>query len=215
MALLRSSARPKLLQPTGFDSPARADLAIAIAARDALQADVDRLKAAEEPLEQAQRDAWRAITAAKEAVEAAQISATEYVLAKASGNASAAPMTTRQARDALADAEDADASVKAAQAKRRAELDAAEMSLGFAREKVKKAVAAVMREHPDLPALVGRIDKLQRELLEAAATLALLIDNRAIELSEQYSGNVLHTPFIDLCARYRLGWNAQRLDGLI
>jgi hypothetical protein len=179
-----ASARPKLVEPSGFDSAARADLAIAIAARRAAAEALSRLEGANTGLWSAWSDATAAVQSAKDGVDQAAALATSYLIAKAVGDAGAAPVTVKAARQALTDAEDALEAARNARDGLTQQVEDATRDLALARRRVSDAALQVLREAPGLDHLVAEVTRLQRELADKGAALAWLIGKGGVSVQD-------------------------------
>ena len=165
----RSSARPKLVEPTGFASPERAELALAIAARQAAADAVAKLTAAKS-------DLWSALTAAEEAASKAQIkleeakaSAADNLIATIGSGANAAPTAIRDARNQVQDAEDQQAAVRAAIDAIKGKLAEAEAEQSASAKRVHLCAATVMQRSPEASAVLKQVTALQEQLLRSGS----------------------------------------------
>jgi hypothetical protein len=160
--------------PAAFASPERAALAHAIAAA----ADAGARKAALERASQnANSDVMRAIglaEAAEAALAEAQGNTIRHVVDKALGTAGAAPVTIREARAAVIEAQDHLEESRGIRAALKAELDAGDNGLTALR--VTDAARAVVRVEMQqrAVALAGRVAKMQREIVAAGSGLEWL-----------------------------------------
>ena len=173
----RASARPKLVEPSGFDTPARADLALAIAARGAAHESLIRLQAAEFQFWTAYTEVSSVVTAAEEALQRAQEASAAYRVASAIGDAAAAPMTITAARAALVDAQDELATAGAAQNNLAGRIAAATTACAAADATVRAAAMAVLRESPAVSSLLDDVLRLQVEAIYKGRGLSWLISS--------------------------------------
>ena len=165
----RSSARPKVPDPAGSASPERAELALAIASRQAADDAVAKLKAATSEL-------WSALTAAEEAAGKAQIkleevkaAAADSLIATIGSGTSAAPTAIRDARNQVQDAEDQQAAVMAAIAAIKGKLAEAEAEQAASAKRVHLCAATVMQRSPEAAAVLQQVTGLQEQLLRSGA----------------------------------------------
>ena len=175
MGLLKRPARP---DAAGFTSPERAALAAAIERRDAAAALAARLPplpgmAFVRPGDDAVRRAEDAAEAARGNLEAARAAA----VAQARGEAVSAPLTMREAREALFDAEDAVEVARAARDTMRQEESDAVDRLPLLRTLVSEAAKAVVAAEAAERAwrLVEQVERLQRQLVAAGSLLQAVV----------------------------------------
>jgi chromosome segregation ATPase len=115
-----------------------------------------------------------AIEKAAAAVEDAHENAANYIEDEALGRAGKRPQSPKEAREALADAEEGHAAARAARDKletRRSEL---EQSLRIAEMNVGDAIAKVVQGSSELAALLARHDQIEHDLAESRAVLGAL-----------------------------------------
>jgi hypothetical protein len=167
-------------------SPERQSLAIAIAERNAAQAELDALNNAaggwDNPARQAVRKAQAAVDAAPEAIAAARDAAANYLVAQASGIATPPPPTIAAAREAAQLAADELAAASAALETLQDRIKPAQDALGWKERAVEKAVEAVLRSSPEVTAVLAEVQRLQRELFKKGAQLVLLLSKNALDL---------------------------------
>ena len=181
MAGFRTSARPKLVELAGFASAARAELALAIAARDAHTSALAAMEAAGPHLQDDADRAWGVLEAAKATLAAAQATAAEDALAAAVAGGAGPRGGVTAARMALTAAEDDYDVCKKALAdypERYATLRDQEQDLA---KRVQKAAARVLGEHPAVSGLAAHVAKLQRETAVAMQALSWMRGANVIE----------------------------------
>jgi hypothetical protein len=165
---------PAPMTPTAFQSPERAALAHAIAAA----ADADARKGAlAQAAQAANSDVMRAIglaEAAEAALAEAQGNTIRHVVDKALGTAGAAPVTIREARAAVIEAQDHLEECRGIRAALKAEMDADNTGLSALRvnDAAKAVIRSEMRERA--VALAGRVAEMQRQLVAAGSGLEWL-----------------------------------------
>jgi hypothetical protein len=89
-----------------FESEERQALAAAIERRNLVQRELDATSRALSEIQEKRRDVRRAVDAAKQAVEDAKANAVTFLTATINGTAGEAPMSGKDARAALQEAED-------------------------------------------------------------------------------------------------------------
>lgn len=164
-------------------SPERTALADAIKARAARQSEADAREAAKAHAEAAVYDARRAVDAAHAAVREAPEAAVRHLLATAAGTAGERPLTAREARDALTDAEHhLEAALAASD-----ESNATARSHDLTDLRLTEAVQAVLRTEGAAVTngIAATVARLQHELVVAGQALAYLIDIQAFPVSDQ------------------------------
>jgi hypothetical protein len=169
-----AALKQKPLAPTPFPSPERAALAHAIAAA----ADAGARRAALERASQnANSDVLKAIglcEAAEAALAEAQTNTIKHVVDKALGTARAAPVTIREARAAVIEAQDHLEECRGIRAALKTELDVDNNGLAVLR--VNDCAKAVIRSEMQqrAVALAGQVAELQRQLVAAGSGLEWL-----------------------------------------
>ena len=179
-SLTRASARPKLVSSGGFDSPARAALAIAIAEKAAADEAHRKLVAAGESLQNAVFDADGAVQAARQAIEDAKEGTVRHLTAIATGEAGKAPKTVKQARQELADAEEALELAKAARDGLAKRIEEAKVTASRMVGRVAEAAKAVLAEAPAVTGLLAEVILLQRELVSKGRALTWLMSEKIL-----------------------------------
>ena len=170
-----SAVRKEAAAPGGL-SPERAALAEAIAAGNAYNAEMAAADAGLRDLGRQVSDAYAARGQAREALETAQAAGVAHLVDVASGRAAAgtAPVTAKEAKEAMADAEDRLQMLKQAEAAMLERIGKMHRPLFAPEEKIKDAARAVLRAEIDAPALFADIKKLQDELVEKRLVLCAL-----------------------------------------
>jgi hypothetical protein len=171
---MNAALKQKPLTPTAFPSAERAALAHAIA--NAADAGARRV-ALERASQNANTDVLRAIQAteaAEAALAAAQGNTIRHVVDKALGTAGAAPVTIREARSAVIEAQDHLEECRGIRAALKAEMDVddAGLSAFLVNDAAKAVIRSEMRERA--VALAGRVAKMQREIVAAGSGLEWL-----------------------------------------
>jgi hypothetical protein len=175
VAAVKSSARPKLVSGGGYDSPARAALAIAIAEKAAADEAHRRLVAAGETLERAVYAADAVVEAARSAIDEAREATVAHLTATATGTAGKAPKTVKQARQELADAEEALALARAARDGLQGRVEEAKATAGAMVDRVRSAAKAVLGESQIAAGLLPELALLQREFIAKGRALSWLM----------------------------------------
>jgi hypothetical protein len=167
-------------------SPERQALASAIEARNARHQALAAMSAAVSAADKAWRRARDARAAAASAVERAKSDAADFGIATAQGDTCVAPLSIKAARTALVDAEDEEASARAAldALDSRAKQSPLRDTTWLAEENVRKAAAAVLATAPGIAPLLAEVERLQRELADKGAALLFLASNHALDLAD-------------------------------
>jgi hypothetical protein len=170
-----SAVRKEAAAPAGL-SPERQALAAAIEARNTYNAEKAAAEAGLRELTRQVSDAYGARGQAREAMETAQVAGVAHLVDVASGRAAAgtAPVTAKEARDAMAEAEDRLAMLKQAEAAMLARVGEMHKPFSSPQEKVKDAARAVLRSEIDVQTFFADIKKLQDELVEKRLVLCAL-----------------------------------------
>ena len=175
------SARLKLADAPGSStrprSPEREALASAIVKRNAAAARVQAIKAAQETADRNVLGARRAVEVAEQNIQSAKAAAARHLTDVAMGRDAAAPMSIRQARSALQDANDeleAAEAARAALGKETVEVRAAHASLDALNVHVQDVARAVVAADPLPRTMADRREKLWREVAELSAALDIL-----------------------------------------
>ena len=162
-------------------SAAREALAMAIAERDAYEAEHRAIEAAASTARTASFTATSALAAARRAVDEARITETERLVASATGAAPPTGLTLREARAAVVDAEDLVTATGDARDLLAARLRESESRRRWPSDKVKAAAVAVLGESPVAGRIAAELHALQREMLDRALVLRWLIDKGIID----------------------------------
>jgi predicted HAD superfamily Cof-like phosphohydrolase len=174
------SARPRL--PEAFDTPARAELALAIAARKALDEKISGFGAAENAYWSHLAAAQEAVEAATSALEQAKRDATDAMIASAVGDPQKpGALTVREARAALQDAEDHLAVIRGTQDAITRQRNEATEAVQAAHKRVAQAARLVIREHPDLQAIASKTDAMIRDLARQFGLLNWAMDSHIFQ----------------------------------
>lgn len=182
----RVSARPKLVEPTGFDSPARADLALAIAARNATADSFADLQRAKERIE---ANAWpmkAAVRAAEEGIETAIQAASAYLIATAAGATPNPPQTIKAARMVLQDAEDGLAAATLAKGDVASRCGQAGVDLDRANRRVHAAAVAVIAQSGSVASFTADLQRLQRELIDVESVFLWMMRVEAMAVVKEH-----------------------------
>ena len=163
--------------------PARAALAEAIKARDALRADCEALRAAELEAREAIRAARGVHQRAEGSLAEAKDAAASASLAKALGGHGNTVPPLATARRMLTDAEDALEVAQSAETQRANRLHATLQRLSSADDLVSQCARRVMAELPNVRNLVANVTRLQREMLDATLALEFLTQHSAVHVS--------------------------------
>ena len=163
-------------------SPLRRELAMEIA-RNRLLA--ERHAALVVACDAARESVWAGrvdVERAEGGVEAAKAAAATHLVDLANGTAGAAPVTIRAARAALVDAEDDLAAREAARVALDAQLAEAKHAPEFARQRLRDAALAVVREEAAEIAqrCVERVEQLQMQITKAGFELQWLFSAAVI-----------------------------------
>jgi hypothetical protein len=175
LAVLKSSPRPKLASAGGFDSPARAALAIAIAEKAAADEAHRKLVAAGESLAQAVYTADGVVEAARQAIEDAKEGTVRHLTAIATGEAGKAPKTVKQARQEMTDAEEALELARAARDGLTGRIDEARATAARMVDRVREAAKGVLAEAPAATGLLAEVIDLQREIINKGRAMSWLM----------------------------------------
>ncbi len=181
VARLGMSARPKIMEPAGFASSARAELALAIAARDAHASALAALDAAGTRLQDDANQAWNALGAAQKGLEAATASAAREAIAAAVAGAPGPRGAVTAARTALTVAEDEYSVARAAMSDQPERFSTMEDQARELVKRVDHAAARVLGEHPQAAELAAHTAKLQREVAVNMRALEWMRSTRVIE----------------------------------
>ena len=178
MAALKS-ARPRLVK--NFESPARAELGLAIAARNALISETEAMAATYETFESAVWRAQEAEEAAELAVAQAVEATAQHAVARLHNPDAPAPMTPKEARAALDDARDQLETARRTRDLINEKLRVArDFGVKEAEAKVSAAASAVVLEALDINALIDHVTALQKDLLRAGGVLTYLANKNII-----------------------------------
>ena len=188
MALMgRASARPKLVEPMGFDSPARAELALAIAERDHLQKSADMTRGLDRldwdhPARQILSNAEAAEQAAAQRLEAARQALVDHHHAAMIGEPVGEAPSLWDAQEQLAEARETVAALRPVADGLIAASKAAYAKLAFCNGKIDHCRKAVVREGAAVYALrqSREVQDLQRELASKGALLRWLMSRGAV-----------------------------------
>jgi hypothetical protein len=176
--------KPHLVDAASFPSAARAALAEAIAARDAIIAEIAAIEAQDEPARSRWSDARVAYEAAKKTVDGAKAAYATHLVDMATGRGGEEPVSPQMARQRLADAEDDLETAKTVHATIRSRRDQKATELRYARERAKAAAIAVMREFPAVAKVAEDFERLQRELLDRGLVMKWLVQEGVIKLTK-------------------------------
>ena len=189
MARLGMSARPKIMEPAGFASAARAELALAIAARDAHASALAGLEAAGPRLEDDLSRARTTLEQAKAALASAQATAASAAVRAAIAGDPGPRGAVTAARTALTAAEDDFEVCRAAcdgHPKRWSDLCEQQQEIS---KRVEKAAARVLGEHPAIAGLIAQTEKMQREVAVNMVALHWMRSAGVIEVvTFEYAG---------------------------
>jgi hypothetical protein len=167
------SARPRLVE--GFESPARAELALRIAERDTLVSQVETLRANFDGFDKA---VWRAREleeSAEKAIAAAIEAGAQHAVALLHDPNTPAPMTAREARAALEAAQDTLAGARRARDLAQQKIAESSSQIEAKERKVFVAASAVLLEGLDVDAILEKVTALQKDLLRVGGVLQFLV----------------------------------------
>ena len=180
------SARPKLVEPSGFSTPERAELALAIAAKAAAIEAEANLRRAAGNLFSARTGAEVAVEKAKAVLDQARSAVANHIVSTASGGAAAAPVGMREARSALLEAEDHLAATRLAVSSLDGKVDLARGDVEAAAQRVEQAVRVVLSTSPTTKAVTATVMKLTDELLRHGSLLLWLVEQRILLPRDRY-----------------------------
>ncbi len=155
MSLIRPRARAR--------SPERAALAEAIAAQRAIEARLTGITSGLDAVRETVIACQIVVRRATEAVEAAKVSAAEYITAQALGTSGEAPRTIKEARAALQDAEDDLSAAKAARETLALHEQEARESLSYALVRSERAARAVFLAEVPIERMIEEYNHLCTE----------------------------------------------------
>jgi hypothetical protein len=151
-------------QPPPPRSEAREALAEAIKRRADLSRELDAIKQALENARAGSRTAKDAIPAASAAVERAKVDGVTYLAAVAMGTAGEPPLSAKDARASLQQAQDDLEMHEAALTGLEERKTRVETSLGFARDAVKRKMQDVCASEPSFRKLFEEFENLRRQV---------------------------------------------------
>ncbi len=184
MASFGRSARPRLIEPAGYASAARAELAVCIAKRTTAQAHLAQIEDAD--ISGQRRKAQRDVEAAQTALDAtAEGEAANVVIGKDAGQ-SGVPA----ARAAVAAAQDRLNTLLRAEKLEPERKADAEQAISEAIATVKKAALIVLREHPFVSALLDRLERAEREYLGVLGAFNFLANVNALVNTTDWGTNL-------------------------
>ena len=190
MALInRSSARPKLVEPDGYGSPARASLAIAIKSRDSLRAGADQIwNVAQhyeterlQPLRDAVERANSALGVAKSAVTSAIIDniVQDNAIEQKPDAIREARIVLQVAKDELAAAEDAYGRLEPRRVQMQADADEAG-------KQVHRLAADVLRDHLLVRTVCKAHEEHMRGFLQTLGLIAWMNKNNVFGVRDAH-----------------------------
>ena len=187
VTLLRRPSKVESAEPF----PERAALAAAIAEVTELRT---KLAATETAIGTAHPAVWAAVEAldaAPELVERAKANAATFLQERARGLAPVPPQTIREARNLVADAEDALDAARAAVTALEAELDSIKGHLPTAEETVRRAARAVLHAEAEATAcaLAGELAAMQHAMFALGSTVEWLAGAGAYTVIEKHGGH--------------------------
>jgi hypothetical protein len=161
LSRLRSVKEPP---PPPLESEERLALAAAIERRNLVQRELDATVKALDELQESRfaGGARKAVEAAREAVEAAKTNAAAFVTATILGTAAEPPMSVKEARAALQEAEDNLETQRTVEAGLKAKKEAEEQALYFAKSRVKDKIQSVVGADPSLRKLLTEFEEMKR-----------------------------------------------------
>ena len=176
-----SAVRKEAAAPARL-SPERQALAVAIKARKSYDAELMTAEAGMGDLRRQESEAYAARGKAREALETAQAAGVAHLIDVASGRVAGgtAPVSAKEARDAMTEAEDRLAMLQQAQAAMLERIGKMHKPLFPPEEKVKEAARAVLRSEIDALALFADINQLQNELVEKRLVLCALQEIKSV-----------------------------------
>lgn len=182
------TARPRLVEPGAFASQERAELALAIAERNAAAEAQARLVGAQERVHEGVYAANRDVERLTAAADRAQADAVAHALARATGSAGEAPPTVQEARAALSAAQDGLAIARGARDGLVAAIDEAARVLEQAMRRVEVAARAVVASEAcrAAQAAVAEVEQLQNALVMSGGRLLWLSRSGALPVIENH-----------------------------
>jgi len=213
MAGFLNSARPKLVAPFGYDTPARADLALAIAERDAFEATAAENEAAAARLDLIVADAYREQSAAERALSDALDGARARTVRQMIAGETLHPdPIIAHSRETIRECQSALLAVRDAKSEISAKRERGSVTRLVQGDRVKAAAVAVLAESPVLPDLVARVLHFQTNLGPAARMLTWAVQTGALALHS--ASEVGHDTAADKALRQaitQLGYHATAL----
>jgi phage host-nuclease inhibitor protein Gam len=184
MSILKPRAAAKPTQPTASPPPSapqpkideRQALATAIATRNHIQRELDATTKALSEL-QAKRHtgaATKAVEAAKAGVETAKANAAAFLTANLQWTAGEPPLSVKDARAALQEAEDNLETQLAVEADLKAKKENEKTALDFAKSTVKAKIEAVVRADPSFRKLFAEFEEMRRLVAQRAQLFSFL-----------------------------------------
>ena len=155
-ATLSRPLEPRLPSPAAPRSPEREGLGLAIARRDKVRRELEAVNSALEGFWEKKATAKEAIAAAEAVVETAKADAAHYLIKSTFGDAPTPPLMPREARAALAEAQDALQVLEEAHDTVRAMKEDLERQFLRCDGQVNEARSAVVRSDPRTLALAER-----------------------------------------------------------
>jgi hypothetical protein len=186
MGLLKTRAASKTAPPPELESqehqaPAirseeRLALATAIGTRNNLQRELDATIKALADLQTKRLGgaAAKAVEMAKAAVETAKANAAEFASAAILGTVGEPPMSVKDARAALQEAEDNLETQLAVEASLKAKKENEQTALGFAKSTIKRKIEAVVSADPSFRSLFAEYEEMRRLVAQRAKLFSFL-----------------------------------------
>jgi chromosome segregation ATPase len=170
------------VSPPSARSTARADLAAAIAARNAATARLERVKKAEDTLNSKIYAAYPAIEAAEARVIEAKEKAPAFIVAQVLGEANDAdaPISTKQAQAELQLVQDDLENLRSAREPLKTELGECEQDVRHAEWKLRERIGDAVAADSATVALLDRFAAAAREFLGCRKALEMLSSREAL-----------------------------------
>src|ERR1700722_10741108 len=175
-------------------SDERQMLATAIGARNHIQRELDATTKALADLQTKRLGgaAAKAVEGAKAAVETAKANAAAFASAAVLGTAGEPPVSVKDARAALQEAEDNLETQLAVEASLKAKKENEQTALGFAKSTVKAKIEAVVRADPSFRKLFAEFEEMRRMVAQRAKLLSFLFSMTPHELQSWQRSPLYH-----------------------
>jgi hypothetical protein len=179
-----------------FESEERQALSAAIDRRNLVQRELDATNKALAEMSEKRAGARRAVADAKQAVEDAKANAAAYLTATINGTAGDPPMSVKDARAALQEAEDNLEAHRSMEDGLEAMRPTIETSLSLAKMSMKDKIAAVVGADPGLRKLLVDYEEMKRLIAQRTELFNALwfyipTEHRHWQATRQYNRNEL------------------------